>query len=345
MSRRALLLTPAAAALVARQTGLSRLDPQCDDGGNGNGNGIPWGVVIGGAAVLGGATTWAFSRTELGMDVAARITGQSKYTPFFLHLAAHSGDEAEVDKMLAKGVDPAVRAADGSTPLIFAAMNGHASIAAKLVDKEADMVAKSKQPDRALAMMQSVNHALIAAAHNGHCDIVEHLLGVGGDVAAAMPDDGSTALHMASVNGHIDVVKLLAGSPKIDLNVRNDKGDAPIMYASAMGRTETIQALVQVRGWNLLTPRAPLGAIVLPVGDGAVPVLLLSHQAPGAIVRVWWWVHVCAQGGADPKFTNPQGITPLHLAAMNGHAGTCAVLLEVRLRSDAVFFSIMCALT
>ena len=102
------------------------------------------------------------------------------------------------------GADAGYRSPDGMCPLRIAAQRGHAEAAA------------------ALALATDVDagngEALMAAAWNGHVEVVRALVTAGAtlDVAAA---DGTTALKIAQTKKHEDVVKVL-----LDAGANPDKG-------------------------------------------------------------------------------------------------------------------------
>ena len=92
---------------------------------------------------------------------------------------------------------------DGSTPLHLAAANGHADLAALLVDKGALLGVRDDREDTPLQ----------AAAREGRWEVVGLLadrIKPGSGAVLDNPDfDGATLLHLASEAGRADIVKLL----------------------------------------------------------------------------------------------------------------------------------------
>jgi hypothetical protein len=94
-----------------------------------------------------------------------------------------------VDLLLEHGADPR---SENDQPLRFAAIEGHAAIAEKLIAAGADVQVKDNDPLR-------------WAAAKGHADTVKILLAAGADVHAKDED----ALRRAAAAGHTEVVKTL----------------------------------------------------------------------------------------------------------------------------------------
>ena len=142
--------------------------------------------------------------------------------------AATSGDAGTVEALIGAGGDPTIADAGGSTPLTYAAAEGHAEAMAVLRKRGL----KAGPGDLALAAAGchstvvrsiladgvNVNGAegdvvpLVSAAGDNCVEVVQMLLDRGARVDAK-DHDGRTALIKASQAGHLEMVRLLRGLP------------------------------------------------------------------------------------------------------------------------------------
>jgi hypothetical protein len=109
-------------------------------------------------------------------------------------------------------------------------MNGHAAVAALLLEKGASVDAATKDG----------RTALMLAAGSGHEAVAAHLLEKGVSVDAA-DQDGDTALIWAAMNGHAAVAKLLL-EKGASIDAANNDGDTAQIVAA---RHEAVVALLK----------------------------------------------------------------------------------------------------
>jgi ankyrin repeat protein len=112
--------------------------------------------------------------------------------------ASINGHKDVVEFLINKGADIKAKSNEGTTALICAARYGYKDIVEILINKGADIEVKNSDGWTALTL----------AAREGHKDIVEILINKGADIEAK-DDDGWTALMYAANNGHKDIVKFL----------------------------------------------------------------------------------------------------------------------------------------
>ena len=158
-----------------------------------------------------------------------------------LVIAARHGDLAEINELLAAGIDPNQEDRDGYTPLMEAASRDHEGAIIALIEAGAD-VNKKREPaeDTALHMAQQSNLP----------NIVELLLEAG-----ANPNVSDAYKHIpiidASARGYTEIVKLLIKyGANINISVYSSGGyrhliGPPIFYAANNGHTEIVKLLLE----------------------------------------------------------------------------------------------------
>ena len=171
-----------------------------------------------------------------GSDVQQR--GLNDYTP--LHWAAGDGDLAMVDLLLAHGADPneITRIDDMETPLEVASVAGHAAVVARLrpLTTRLDWEDASRTGDvKVLARMVRSGHAidardgygqtaLMRAAHAGHADAVDWLIGHGADL------DHTSKFHLSAL-----MLAIIAGHPRVARRLVAAGADTTITGTGAPG--------------------------------------------------------------------------------------------------------------
>jgi ankyrin repeat protein len=153
-----------------------------------------------------------------------------------IHRAAETGNIEAVKQHLAAGADVnAGRSDGGGTPLHFAAGWGHKEIAELLIEKGADLNAKSE------GLYMHGWTPLHCAALSGHKEIVELLIAKGADINAKNRGE-YTSFHFAAEGGHGEIVELLLAKGA-NVNAKNDGGETPLDRAIIDKQTETAALL------------------------------------------------------------------------------------------------------
>ncbi|KAJ3232324.1 hypothetical protein HDU81_003066 [Chytriomyces hyalinus] len=144
--------------------------------------------------------------------------------PYLLKFAATSGLFDGFRYLVDHGSDPAI---EDSTPLILAALNGHADIV--------DLILKDGRADPGV----SKSFPLRASASKGYAKIVELLIQ---DPRTDVATTDNSAFKLAASDGHLEVVQLLLNCPGVDPATSDSYG---LRKASQGGYTQVVELLLK----------------------------------------------------------------------------------------------------
>lgn len=148
--------------------------------------------------------------------------------------------------------------------------------------------------------------------------------------------DGWSALHLASQGGHEDAVTFLLEAG-ISINTPSDKGVIPLMLAAQQGEASMVRFLLQQGASPNLKDQINRSALILAI-DGNHP-RCVEELAPYSRDQLdTALLYASAQGkhhiidaltsfGASVHCRHDGGMSPLMLAAQNGHTTTVHTLL------------------
>lgn len=213
-----------------------------------------------------------------------------------LHVATSLNRVVFAKHLLALGVDPNVPNVSGMTPLGVAVTKGHVEVTRLLIQAGA------------LTCYPTNIHLLMLATHLGHADIVDVLLecGLGQTESNQFKQN---ALMVASKKGHAAIVnRLLDAGYNVECSDRF--GYTPLMYAVVEGHIDVVRLLLE-RGCDPLSKRwsAKDTALHFAASYGHVEITALLLQYI-----------------SDPDIPDCIGITPLYLAAEEGHLNVVEIL-------------------
>jgi ankyrin repeat protein len=178
----------------------------------------------------------ALKLLELGADTACTFTSDDhEHGWTCLHAACYGGCESVVSKLLDKELDIQATSRDGSSPLHIAAGQGHEEVVVVLLRRGAAVDAQDNE--NATALMR--------ASAAGHERVVSLLLGA----KASLRDSnkaGMNALHLAAWNGKKGVVEILLRHDS-RRNTLIGNSNTPLTLAAQRGHFDVVQALIDAK--------------------------------------------------------------------------------------------------
>lgn len=249
-----------------------------------------------------------------------------------MHKAASNG-KIEVIKILSKNPQT-INSKDSRlcTPLLLAALNGHADACEVLIKLGADPLAfdcerstamhlavqfgKTNVVEKLVSHKKLINSQtsqgftpLMRVAEIGSMEIGVILLKAGAD-PLLVQEGGMNAMHIAAANGKVEIVKLFSDNKTL-INAKDKGGTTPLMLAAVNGRKDVCEVLLGI------------GADPYSVQENDQNVMhFAAAYGHPEIVKMFL---------TDKKLLdsrNKWGMTPLMLAAMNGQTPVCEILLK-----------------
>jgi ankyrin repeat protein len=233
--------------------------------------------------------------------------------------AAQKANPTEVRALLAAGGDANAKAADGSTPMLYAAHLGDAGSVQALLGAKGDANLTNRY---GVGPMHE-------AALRADAALLRTLLDAGATVDVALPE-GETPLMLASRTSGIAAVRLLIERGANVNVVERWQGQTPLMYAAAFDRGEVAAALIAAGAdVDARTPINDLPEresrvryyVEIPVA-GFTPVMFAARSGANSALRA------LIAGKADLDAKTPEGFTPIVIALDNLHFDAAKVLIE-----------------
>ncbi|XP_072382965.1 protein TANC2 isoform X2 [Diabrotica undecimpunctata] len=239
---------------------------------------------------------------EFGADV--ELTNSQGCTA--LSLSSARGHCDVVRQLIAAGASPGHADTGGYCPLVHAARNGFLNVVGYLL--ACDWITKNEE-DVHIAV--AAQQALIAAAGQGHSEIVEYLLDMA-EVNIDLPDSitGETALTISASNGCHGVCSVLINRGA-NICVTNKKDLAPLFLAVKEGHWAVAERLIQNHA-----------AIEQCDSTGKSPLMIASSEGHLGIIEL------LLDRGADINKEDKEGLTPLAWACLRGKLQVAQCLLE-----------------
>jgi ankyrin len=233
--------------------------------------------------------------------------------------AVRTGDRAAAIALLQQRVDVNAPDPDGTTALHWAAHRGDLEVAERLIRAGADVNARN---DYGATPMSEAAVAADAA-------MLETLLAAGADVESPN-DDGQTALMIVARTSRLDAAQALIRRGANVNAVERWRGQTALMWAAARKQPAMVRLLVEagadvnrrstVNNWQRQVTAEPR-AIYRPAG-GFTPLLYAAREGCVECAR-----HLI-EGGAAIDLADPEQISPLLMAVLNGHFDLAAYLIK-----------------
>ncbi|XP_075055694.1 serine/threonine-protein phosphatase 6 regulatory ankyrin repeat subunit C isoform X4 [Mixophyes fleayi] len=232
----------------------------------------------------------------------SEIDCSDKYGNTPLHVAARYGHELLISTLMTNGADTARRGVHGMFPLHLAVLFGFSDCCRKLLSS-------------------GQLYSIVASLSN------EHVLSAGFDINT--PDNlGRTCLHAAASGGNVECLNLLASSGA-DL-MRQDKfGRTPLHYAAANGSYQCTVTLVTAGA--SVTVADFKGCTPLHYAAASDTYRRVSHTVSRTSNQTEQSsaLEFLLDNNADPSIRDKQGYAAVHYAAAYGNRQNMELLLEM----------------
>jgi serine/threonine-protein phosphatase 6 regulatory ankyrin repeat subunit B len=299
-----------------------------------------------------------------------------------LHLAAENGELPMVKYLVEElHFDMELKADGGNTALHIAVTSKHANVVLYLHQAGAQLEAKKTNGCTAMhsacvtgnmdmvRVLESCRADVRAqdnegctplhgAAFAGFVSIVVHLVEHLSADVMARSFDGSTPMHAAVANNCVDVITYLHG--KVDANATDDNGSTPVFTAVREGKWESLKCLVEVCGSNLHTvDKEGWTLLHLAASKGRLEMVQylvqkgLSANVKDNLGFTALYYSAFHNQAACAAFLQPHtsadefgGLTPVQIAAANGHVPVLEVLVtpaNIDLQTEHGFTAVMAA--
>ena len=252
-----------------------------------------------------------------------------------LHYAVGKGNFNLFQYLLQNGNDLSGKTKDKRSSLHIAAVNGHADLCERLLETYNLDIHLADDDGKTV---------LHYAAESGNWYLFQYLIRKGSDVSSETKDK-QNSLHIAAAKGHADLCKKLLEIYNLDILLTDDNGWAVLYNAAESKNLDLFQYLLR-KGSNAFSKtkdkqnslhiaavngHADLCKILLEIYN--LDILLTDDDG-------WTVLHHAAQSGnlhlfqyligkgSDVSSKTKDKQNSLHIAAMNGHAGLCKIILQ-----------------
>ena len=246
--------------------------------------------------------------------------------------AVQAGNWAAAIKLIDQKVNVNGTAADGTTALHWAVHNGDIDMVNRLIKAGASVNVKN----------EFGLTPIVEAATVGNTAVIESLLKAGAD-ANTPGIDGMTPLMIIARSTNVAAARVLLDHGANVNAKESQKQQTALMWANAQSRPEMVAELVKrgadVNARAMVNNTAtasynPAGFMEWPSNVSAEP--RAGPRAAGGFTALLYaaregcarCVETLISGKVDVNMTDPEGVTPLMMAAQNLHFDTAAILIK-----------------
>lgn len=220
--------------------------------------------------------------------------------------AAQRGDTAAVRALLDANPKAFSRGdAQGMTPLLWAAVQGHAPVVELLLARGADASVKDPRGTT----------ALLLAAERGHLDVVRLL------IPSAGADERGEALRRAVSTGRTELSVWLLDEVGVALEYGGKDGKTPLACATISGHAALAEELLR-RGAQVEAHSSTFLPLEEREDSGWHPLHYAADRRHPLLVQL------LLDAGAEVDARTTEGTTPLMLAAARGDEDNVRLLLK-----------------
>jgi len=233
--------------------------------------------------------------------------------------AVKAGDRAAVLAMIQQKVNVNTAEADGTTALHWAVQKDDLDLVDRLIKAGAKVNVRNDYGSTPMS----------EAAVNASTAVIDRLLKAGANAESANAD-GQTALMVISRTSNVEAAKLLLKAGANANAVEKFHEQTALMWAAAEGQPAMVKVLVdagaqvdarsRVNNWERQVT-AEARAIARPSG-GLTPMLYAARQGCLECVKI------LAEAGSDLDLGDPDNVSPLLMATLNGRWDVAAYLIN-----------------
>ncbi|XP_062185762.1 uncharacterized protein LOC133889267 [Phragmites australis] len=293
-------------------------------------------------AILCGSAGAVQTLLASGADSEAPVKTSRSAKSRSVHMAARLGHPEILQLLIDRGCDVNAMAEAGDTAAILCSRHKREDCLGVLLSAGADV-----------ALLNSAGESAASVASSGgwKTGFERAVLGVirSGTILRSSDRNVFSSLMFAARCGDAAAMEVLLAQPDMDVDEQDMDGCSPIMAAAKVGNVEAFRALV-FAGANvkLSNKRGETGiglaqqskkrdlfeqvmlefALEKGMPGGFYALHCASRRGDSAAVR-----HL-ASSGCDVNLPDGDGYTPLMLAAREGHAGVCELLISYGARCD-----------